>query len=145
MVDAPFVHRRPCLAAALGQFDRIRIIIGSRVRVETPAKVSGVMAVAEARNGAGSQERLATIFSALSDPTRMQMFTMILTDAEVACSLFDRVFPLSKSTISYHTKILNAAGLIETRRVGRFFYYRAIRDELDRELPGLADRLVAAG
>jgi DNA-binding transcriptional ArsR family regulator len=102
------------------------------------------MAVAETQNGATRQERLATIFSALSDPTRMQMYTMILADEEVACSLLDTVFPLSKSTISYHTKILNAAGLIETRRVGRYFYYRAVRDELDQELPGLADRLIGA-
>lgn len=49
----------------------------------------------------------------------------------------------SKSTISYHTKILNAAGLIETRREGRYFHYRPVRNELDEELPGLADRLVA--
>lgn len=101
------------------------------------------MPVAAKRTETNRQERLATIFSALSDPTRMQMFTMILAEGEVACSQLDDVFPLSKSTISYHTKILSAAGLIETRREGRYFHYRPVRTELDEELPGLADRLVA--
>ena len=67
------------------------------------------------------RERLTTIFAALSDPTRMEMLEMIVDRGEVGCSEFDDHFPLSKSTISYHTKLLNAAGLIETRREGRFF------------------------
>ncbi|HZO98109.1 MAG TPA: metalloregulator ArsR/SmtB family transcription factor [Gaiellaceae bacterium] len=87
------------------------------------------------------RERLVTIFSALSDPTRMEMLEMILARGEVGCAEFDEHFPLSKSTISYHTKILNAAGLIETRREGRFFFYRAKLDELEQQFPGLAAQL----
>jgi DNA-binding transcriptional ArsR family regulator len=86
---------------------------------------------------AAKRERLLTVFSALSDPTRMEMFEMIMERGEVGCREFDEIFPLRKSTISYHTKMLNAAGLIETRRDGRFFYYRPRLDDLREELPGL--------
>src|ERR671934_1304735 len=88
------------------------------------------------------RERLVTIFAALSDPTRMEMLEMIVEQGEVGCAEFDEHFPLSKSTISYHTKLLNAAGLIETRREGRFFYYRPKLEELVEQFPGLAAQLM---
>jgi DNA-binding transcriptional ArsR family regulator len=90
------------------------------------------------------RERLTTIFAALSDATRMEMLEMIIERGEVGCSEFDARFPLSKSTISYHTKLLNAAGLIETRREGRYFFYRARLDELEDEFPRLAAQLTEA-
>lgn len=88
------------------------------------------------------RERLLTIFSALSDPTRMEMFAMIVERGEVGCREFDQTFSVRKSTISYHTKMLHAAGLIQTRREGRFFYYRPRLDDLEHELPGLRALLV---
>ena len=98
------------------------------------------MAVMNSQN-AVRRERLVTIFAALSDPTRMEMLEMIVEHGEIGCAEFDEHFPLSKSTISYHTKLLNAAGLIETRREGRFFFYRPKLDELEEEFPGLAAQL----
>jgi DNA-binding transcriptional ArsR family regulator len=89
------------------------------------------------------RERLVTIFGALSDPTRMEMLEMIIERGEVGCSEFDEHFPLAKSTISYHTKILNAAGLIETRRDGRWFFYKPRLDDLEREFPGIATQLTS--
>jgi DNA-binding transcriptional ArsR family regulator len=93
------------------------------------------------RQRARRRERLVTLFSGLSDPTRLEMLEMIVQRGEVGCSEFDDYFALSKSTISYHTKILHAAGLIETRRQGRFFFYRSKLDEVEREFPGLASQL----
>jgi DNA-binding transcriptional ArsR family regulator len=90
---------------------------------------------------ATTSERLVTLFSALSDPTRMEMMQLVVRRGEIGCSEFDERFALSKSTISYHTKILNAAGLIHTRREGRLFFYQPIIETLERELPGLAERL----
>jgi DNA-binding transcriptional ArsR family regulator len=90
------------------------------------------------------RERLVPIFSALSDPTRLEMLQLILQRGEVGCVEFDERFPLSKSTISYHTKILHAAGLIETRREGRFFFYSPVTATLDAAMPGLAEQLRTA-
>jgi DNA-binding transcriptional ArsR family regulator len=70
------------------------------------------------------RERLITVFDALGDSTRLTILELILDQGEVACSELDDLLGLAKSTISYHTKILNAAGLIQTRRDGRFFHYR---------------------
>ncbi len=92
--------------------------------------------------GALRRERLTTIFAALSDATRMEMLEMIVDRGELGCSEFDEHFSLSKSTISYHTKLLHAAGLIETRRAGRFFFYRARIEELHGEFPALAAQLL---
>ena len=89
------------------------------------------------------RERLVTIFSALSDPTRVEMLELIIRRGEVGCAEFDVRFPLSKSTISHHTKILKAAGLIETRREGRFFFYRPLLERLEENLPGLVERLTS--
>jgi DNA-binding transcriptional ArsR family regulator len=93
------------------------------------------------KNDAIRRERLTTIFAALSDATRMEMLEMIIERGEVGCSEFDDHFPLSKSTISYHTKLLNAAGLIETRREGRYFFYRPRLEELEEQFPGLVASL----
>lgn len=87
------------------------------------------------------RKRLTAIFSALSDATRLEMFAMIVERGEVGCSEFDAHFPISKSTISYHTKILNSAGLIETRRAGRFFFYRPRIDEINEQFPALLSQL----
>lgn len=69
-------------------------------------------------------ETWATAFGALSDPTRLAMLRRILEQGEVGCVEFENDFTLSKSTLSYHAKVLHRAGLIETRREGRFFFYR---------------------
>lgn len=101
------------------------------------------MTLSSGRSEVGQErrERLVTIFSALSDATRMEMLELIIRRGEVACAEFDDRFPLSKSTISYHTKILHAAGLIETRREGRFFHYRPTVAALEEELPGFVERI----
>jgi DNA-binding transcriptional ArsR family regulator len=70
------------------------------------------------------RENLITVLDALGDPTRFTILELILDHGEVACSELDDLLGLAKSTISYHTKILHAAGLIQTRRDGRFFHYR---------------------
>ena len=87
---------------------------------------------------------LADIFSALSDPTRLEMLRLLLAADEVACTAFEAAFPISKSTISYHVKALRHAGLISVRKEGRFFHYTLLRDELERRLPGLGALLSGA-
>jgi DNA-binding transcriptional ArsR family regulator len=84
------------------------------------------------------------VFGALSDSTRMEMLELIVQRGEVGCAELYARFPLTKSTISYHAKVLHAAGLIETRREGKFFFYRLLLDRLEADLPGLVDRLRAS-
>jgi ArsR family transcriptional regulator len=75
--------------------------------------------------------QLAAAFSALGDPVRLRLFSMIASAGEV-CSC-DLQAPLGKSqpTISHHTKTLAEAGLIVGDRRGRWVWWRAVPDRLD--------------
>jgi len=87
-----------------------------------------------------TNEFLVTLLEALSDITRLRIVELALERGEVACSELDETLGLAKSTISYHTKILHAAGLIHTEREGRFFRYAAtaLADEVLSSLKGLS-------
>ncbi len=79
----------------------------------------------------------AEVFSALGDPTRLEMMRTILADGEVACTTFDEMFPVGKSTISYHVKVLRSARLITVRKEGRFYYYQLRWDTFEHHIPEL--------
>jgi DNA-binding transcriptional ArsR family regulator len=83
----------------------------------------------------------AEVFSALGDPTRLEMLLTIIRQGEVACTTFDEMFPIGKSTISYHVRVLRNAKLITVRKDGRFYYYQLRRDVFDEHLPGLLHTL----
>jgi DNA-binding transcriptional ArsR family regulator len=71
------------------------------------------------------------VFKALSDPMRWQIIQQLAAEeGEYACSLLEHTIPVSKPTISYHTKILAQAGLITTHKRGRKYYYVLQRDVL---------------
>jgi DNA-binding transcriptional ArsR family regulator len=83
-------------------------------------------------------------FKALGDPIRWNILQQIAQHEELACSTLEDTLPVSKPTISYHTKILSQAGLIGVRKQGRNYFYsvrqdalRALIDELSELAPGL--------
>lgn len=84
-------------------------------------------------------ERLARIFKALGDPTRVRLLSLIAahSDGEACvCDLTDPV-GLSQPTVSHHLKQLVDAGLITRDQRGRWSYYRVVQPALD----ALADAL----
>lgn len=91
-----------------------------------------------------SQESTAAVevFKALGDPVRWSIIAQIAAVDELACADLEQTLPVSKPTISYHTKILQQAGLISVRKEGRNYFYalrretlREIQDELWRVAP----------
>lgn len=67
---------------------------------------------------------LSTVYAALGDPVRLRLLSLIAANGELcSCDLLE---PLEKSqpTISHHTKILAAAGLIVGKKLGRWVYWR---------------------
>jgi DNA-binding transcriptional ArsR family regulator len=82
-------------------------------------------------------EALTEIFKALSDPVRWSIIVQMASTDELACITLEDTLPVSKPTISYHTKILQRAGLISVRKSGRNYYYSLRRDVLH----GLLDEL----
>lgn len=86
----------------------------------------GVMDTAEA-------ERLARIFKALGDPTRVRLVSLISAHADgeaCVCDLTDPV-GLSQPTVSHHLKQLVDAGLLTREQRGRWAYYRVVTSALD--------------
>jgi ArsR family transcriptional regulator len=69
-------------------------------------------------------ERLATVFKALSDETRVRIVQRLLQASQPLCEchVVD-LFELSQPTINYHLKILRGAGVVEAEKRGVWTYY----------------------
>jgi ArsR family transcriptional regulator len=81
---------------------------------------------------AADAAELATGFSALADPVRLRVLSMLAASPEGEVCVCDFVGPLAKSqpTISHHLKILSDAGLVEGDRRGKWVWYSLNRDRL---------------
>lgn len=77
-------------------------------------------------------DELAAGFSALSDPVRLRVLSMLADASDGEVCVCDFVDPLGKSqpTISHHLKILSAAGLVSGDRRGKWVWYSLNRDRL---------------
>ena len=77
-------------------------------------------------------ERLAHLFKALSDPSRVKLISLIAAseDGEAcACDLTEPV-GLSQPTVSHHMRILVDAGLVTREQRGKWAYYRLVKGAL---------------
>jgi ArsR family transcriptional regulator, arsenate/arsenite/antimonite-responsive transcriptional repressor len=61
-------------------------------------------------------------FQALSDETRLQLLELLRAGEQCVCDLTDSL-ETSQSRLSFHLKVLKAAGLVTDRRDGRWVYY----------------------
>jgi DNA-binding transcriptional ArsR family regulator len=77
------------------------------------------------------------VFKALADPVRWSIVTQMAAVDELPCLALEDTLPVSKPTISYHTKILHHAGLISVRKEGRNYFYTLRRDVLHQALDSL--------
>jgi DNA-binding transcriptional ArsR family regulator len=77
------------------------------------------------------------VFKALGDPVRWSIIAQMAKVDELACVTLETTLPISKPTISYHTKILIHAGLINVRKEGRNYYYSLRREALHEVLDNL--------
>jgi ArsR family transcriptional regulator len=76
--------------------------------------------------------RLATMFKALGDPTRVRLLSLIAAhDGGEAC-ICDLTEPvgLSQGTVSHHMRLLGEAGLVSREQRGKWAYYRVERATL---------------
>lgn len=77
-------------------------------------------------------DELAAAFSALADPVRLRLLSLVAEAGEVcSCDLQE---PLGKSqpTVSHHTKILVEAGLINGEKRGRWVWWSVVPGRLDQ-------------
>ncbi len=66
---------------------------------------------------------IVNITKALSDENRIRAL-MMLTDGELCVCQIIEMMGLAPSTVSKHMSILKHSGLVETRKEGRWIYYR---------------------
>lgn len=74
-------------------------------------------------------ERAATLFHALSDETRLGILGLLRNGEQCVCDL-QSTFDAAQSRLSYHLKVLKAAGLVSDRIEGRWSYYSLVPDAL---------------
>jgi DNA-binding transcriptional ArsR family regulator len=63
------------------------------------------------------------VFQAIADPTRRQLLRL-LADEEMPVTAISRNFPMSRTAVSKHLRVLSEAGLVKEQKVGRETRYR---------------------
>jgi ArsR family transcriptional regulator len=76
--------------------------------------------------------RLARLFHALSDETRLRIVERLLVGEQCVCNLMEPL-GLGQSHLSFHMKTLKDAGLVTDRRDGRWIHY-SLKAETLREI-----------
>ena len=82
---------------------------------------------------AATARRLARVFKALSDPTRVRLLSLIAAGEDGEACVCDLTGPvgLSQPTVSHHVKQLADAGLVTREQRGRWAYYRLVAGALE--------------
>ncbi|HEU4699212.1 MAG TPA: metalloregulator ArsR/SmtB family transcription factor [Gemmatimonadales bacterium] len=82
--------------------------------------------------------RMARLFHALSDETRLAVLDMLRGGERCVCELQDEL-DAAQSRLSFHLRVLKEAGLVQDRKEGRWSYYALVPETL-----GVAHDLVRA-
>lgn len=67
-------------------------------------------------------KQAALVFKALSDPNRLAIIDMIKVEEKCACKLLEAL-KITQPTLSHHMKTLCDAGLVNSRREGKWMHY----------------------
>lgn len=80
-----------------------------------------------------SAERLARVFKALGDPTRVRLISLIAAAEGAEACICDLTDPvgLRQPTVSHHMKILAEAGLVTREQRGKWAYYGLVADAFE--------------
>jgi len=79
-------------------------------------------AVAKSQKAQG----LHHLFRALADPTRLRLLHLIAGSGEVCVCFFVEILKTSQPKISRHLAYLRRAGVVASRREGKWMHYRLI-------------------
>jgi ArsR family transcriptional regulator len=84
-------------------------------------------------------ERIAHVFKALGDPTRVRLLSLIAASEGGEACICDLTTPvgLSQPTVSHHMSKLVEAGLATREQRGRWAYYRVVAAALESSAQAL--------
>ena len=93
--------------------------------IQPPATADCCPSVLAAPLGADQAAVLAQGFSALGDPVRLRLLSMLAAAPAGEICVCEFVGPIGKSqgTVSHHLKILSEAGLVHGERRGKWVWY----------------------
>lgn len=75
-------------------------------------------------------EDFALSLRAIADPNRLKIIDLLSCGSLCACDLLKH-FDFSQPTLSHHMKVLQAVGLVEARKEGRWQHYSLNRRQID--------------
>ena len=82
-----------------------------------------------------SSQKIADMFKALADPTRLRMIALLADDEVCVHELADRL-NMGQSAVSHQLRTLRQLRIVRQRRDGRHVYYRLdddhVRDIFER-------------
>jgi ArsR family transcriptional regulator, arsenate/arsenite/antimonite-responsive transcriptional repressor len=78
-------------------------------------------------------ERLARLLQVVSEPTRLQLLSMIRANPRGEACVTDLAAPLglTQPTVSYHLKVLVQAGLLRREKRGLWAWYSLVPEALE--------------
>jgi DNA-binding transcriptional ArsR family regulator len=95
--------------------------MGSR-RSSTPASIHrGLMAAPSKKHD---------VFQAIADPTRRKLLQLLAEEEELPVTTISGHFPMSRTAVSKHLRVLSDAGLVRERKIGRETRYSMDPDPL---------------
>ena len=74
-----------------------------------------------------NEKRTAALFKALSDENRIKILNVLYNGEICGCRLL-AALSISQPTLSHHMKILCDTGIVESRKVGTWMYYKLSPD-----------------
>ncbi|MFD1722834.1 ArsR/SmtB family transcription factor [Amnibacterium endophyticum] len=98
--------------------------------------------VADGAVDAERAARIARVFKALGDPTRVRLLSLIAAGENGEACICDLTGPvgLSQPTVSHHMRLLVDAGLATREQRGRWAYYRVVDGSLEAAAQSLLPR-----
>ena len=70
------------------------------------------------------EDRIATVFKAVADPTRLRILNLLRGHGEVCVCDLTRVLDAPQATVSRHLAYLRRTELVQSRREGNWIHYR---------------------
>jgi DNA-binding transcriptional ArsR family regulator len=89
-------------------------------------------------------KKIANIFKALSDETRLRVMKLLQERELCVCELM-QVLSMSQPRISRHLSVLKNAGLVDDRRDGKWVYYSLCNGVENKEIKTILKSLSETG
>lgn len=76
-------------------------------------------------------EAVDSVLAALADPTRRQVLDLLATRGQATATTLADGLPISRQAVVKHLAVLDAAGLVDSLKVGREVRYAVRTESLD--------------